>query len=181
MTVSIIFSSTNGGAAITSTLDHGNSANGSATTAEEVFIRHTGSNSITSASIYMRQFSGGYGGGATAAADLAELLSWGDQNTSDDFGGPMVNFNKASSYPTADWPVYNSKSPTNGFVHRTGVGDTESNAVTIPTVTGATAAGEIQTGASPDVAFQSKIAVPTNETTIGIRQWETVLLYNFTS
>ena len=181
MTVSIIFSSTNGGAAITDTLDHGNASNGAETTAEEIFIRHNGTNSITSTKIYMRQFSGAYAGSATAAGDLSEMFAWGDESTESAFGGYMINFNAAQSYPTADWPTYNNKSPSGGTVFRTGVGDSESNAITIPTSTGATSSGEIQAGTSPNVRFKAHVAVPSDEDTIGIRQWETILVYQYTS
>ena len=181
MSVSIIWSSTVGGEAITSIIDHGNAANGAATTPEEIFIRHDGGSNITNVALYIREYSGSYSGSATAAADIAEIINWGDQTAEDDFGGFFINFNAATSYATG-WPTYSDKSPTGGFVHRTGYGDSESNAIDLPTSTGATATGEIQTGsAAPGVRFQAKIAVPTNEDTAGVRQWETVLRYTYTS
>lgn len=180
MTVSIIWSSTNGGASITSPLDHGTVDNGSESIAQEIFLRHDGANNITDSALYVRQVSGTYSGAFTAATDLAEFLDWGDATTESAFGGFMANFNATTAYATG-WPVYNSKSPSGGTIFRTGVGDSEENAITIPTTTGATAAGEIQAGSSPNVRFQTKIVIPSSEDTLGIRQLETVLRYTFTS
>ena len=180
MAVYIIWSLTNGGIAISDTIDHGSAANGSETTEKEFFVRHNGNNSITNVGLYIRQFSGTYTGSFTASTDIAEVLSWGDGNTLSDFGGFMVNQNAITSYATG-WPTYDSKSPSGGFVHRTGVGDSEGNAVDIATTTGASVAGEIQAGSSPNVRFKTKVAVPSNEATIGVRQWETVLRYSYTS
>lgn len=182
MSVSIIWSLTNGGDPLTSIVDHGNSSNGQVTTAKTIYIRHDGSNDITDAGLYIRQFSGTYQGAATAAADIAEILSWGDQIIESDFGGFQINFDAVGGFPSASWPTYSTKSPTNGNVHRNGVGDSESNAIEIPgTVTGATADGTIQAGTAPNVRFQVRVAVPASENVIGIRQWDQVLKYTFTS
>lgn len=180
-TVNLTWSTSNGGTAISGNLDHGNASNGVATTAQEVFIRHDGTNSITSCGIYIREFSGTYSGGASAALDLAELLGWGDNSTESTYGGFEINMNATGSYPAAAWPVYNSKSPSQGHVFRTGTGDSQANAITISTATGATASGEIQSGSSPNVRFQCRISVPSAEDTIGIRQFDTVLVYVYTS
>jgi len=181
MAVNIIWSLSNGGDALSTTLDHSNASNGNYTTEKEIFIRHDGLNSITDAGLYIRQLSGTYSGSFTAAADIAELLYWGDQSTSSTFGGFQCNLLATTSYPSSGWPTYSSKSPTGGFVHRTGVGDSESNAIAVPTTTGATSSGTIQAGSSPNVRLKVRILVPTDEDTIGIRQWDQVLKYNFTS
>jgi len=178
--VDITWSLTNGGAAL-STLSHGNVSNGQDTTAQEVFLRHNGSNSITSCGLYVREYSGTYTGGASASADLAEILGWGDQSTLAGFGGFHLNLNAVGGYPSSDWPTYSSKSPTNGEAVRTGVGDSVGNAITITTATGATADGTIQAGASPNVRLQMRVRIPADEDTTGVRMWDTVLTYNYTS
>lgn len=181
MTVSVTWSYSNGGAAITTDVDYGNASNGDTTDAEEIFVRHDGSNSITSVGLYIRAYSGTYVGSATAALDLTEFIGWGNSSTSSGFGGILINWNALGSYPSSSWSTYSSKAPTGGNVFRTGVGDSLSNAVEVPTSTGATAAGEIQAGSSPNVRFQLKIRVPTNEDTVGIRQFDLVLAYSYTS
>lgn len=179
--VAITWSLTNGGTGLTDTQDHGNTSNGLTTTAIEFFVRHDGSNSITGCKLYIREYSGTYTGDATAAADIAEILSWGDASTSSTFGGFQINMDAVGGYPSASWPTYISKTPTNGYVCKTGTADSEGNAVTITTATGATASGTIQAGASPNVRFKCRIQVPTAEDTIGLRLFESVLVYTYTS
>lgn len=179
MALNIVWSYSNGGDPITTIVDHGNASNGSETTYKEIFLRHDGANSITEAGLYIREFSGTYSGSFTPSADLAEILAWGDASTASTFGGFFSNF-LPDTYATG-WPTYNSKTPTGGVAYRTGVGDSEGNAVLIPTTTGALAEGEIQTGTSPNVRFAVRVSVPDAEDTLGIRQWDHVLRFNFTS
>lgn len=184
--MSIIFSLTNGGAQIETLLDHGNASNGSSSTAIEVFIRHDYSNPITNVGLYLRQVSSTYSGSFTSAADLAEILSWGDGADANAFGGLQCNFDAVGSYPEGSypegsWPTYSTPAPTNGAVFKTGTGDTEDNAITLPVATGAVSAGTIQAGSSPNVRFKVQTSVPADEDTVGIRQFEWVVRYNFTS
>ena len=179
--VDIIWSLTNGGSALTTVLNHGNLSNGQNTVAQEIFLRHNGINPITSCGILTRQFSGTYSGGKSAAVDFAEFLSWGDQSTLAGFGGIQFNMDAVGAYPAAAWPTYASKTPTNGETVRTGVGDSVSNAITIPAVTGATANGTIQAGASPNVRLGMRVHIPADEDTVGVRMVDTVMIYNFTS
>jgi len=181
MSVSIIWSLTNGGDAIGAVVDLGNSPNGANSGDQEIFVRHDAVNEITSVGLFMRAYSGPYGGGATAIADEAELISWGDDSTAAGFGGFQANLLATTAYPSSAWPVYSSKSPTGGFVHRTGVGDSEGNAFTLPTTTGADIAGELQAGSSPNVRFKVRCQIPADEDTAGVRQWDHVLAFSFTS
>ena len=188
MSVNIIWSLTNGGDPISTVLDHGNNSNGDTTTGMELFVRHDGINAITNVGLYMRAYSGTYSGTFTAVSDFTEIVGWGTEAAdSAEWGGFMCNFNATGSYPAASWPTFLDKlttlpgTPGNGFVHMTGIGDSELNAVTIPTVTGATTAGEIQISTSPNVRFKVRVAIPTNEQTVGIRQWDQVLRYSYTS
>lgn len=181
MAVTLIFSSTNGGASITSPLDHGDSANGATTTAEEIFLRHDGANNITNVGLYLRAYSGSYTGTATATGDFAEIISWADQTTTAGFGGVHINWLATSSYPTSAWPVYTSKSPTGGVAIRSGIGDSSTTLITLPTTTGATSAGVIPTSAAPNVRFKMRIEVPDNEDTVGTRLFDMVVQYTYTS
>lgn len=181
MAVNITWSLTNGGDAISSTIDHGDKANGESSTTQQLFIRHDGLSNITEAGIYVRAFTGTYAGSFSAAADIAEVIGWGDETTEADFGGALLSFDGTT------WATYNSKVTTNpaspglAAVHQTGIGDSSANAILIPTATGATALGEIQTGSNPNVKFSFKIQIPSNEDTVGIRMFEQVLNYTYTS
>jgi hypothetical protein len=179
MSVNIIWSDTNGGAALSAQIDHGEVDNGEASTEQELFVRHDGTAEITNVGFFIRSYSGTYQGAYTALKDLTEMLSWGNQTTSDDFGGFLINFN-TSEY-SAGWSTYNNKTATNGYVHRTGVGDSEANAITLPTASGAASVGVIPSSASPNIRFKVKVLVPNSITDLGIRQWDQVLCYNFTS
>ena len=181
MAVEITWSLTNGGAAIAATLDHGSKSNGEVSTANEVHVRHDHTSNIVNAGVYARAYSGVYTGTFAAATDFAELLAWGDGATADAFGGLQWNFLATSSYASTGWPTQASKSPAGGLAIRTGVGDSIGNAFTIPTTTGATGAGEIQTGSSPNVRFQIRVQVPTDEDTVGIRQWDQALTFTYTT
>lgn len=183
MTVNITWSLTNGGTALSDDVDHGNGSNGQTLSAQEIFIRHDGANPITGAGLYIRQYSGTYAGGASAALDLAEMLAWGDASTATTFGGFQVNMNALGSYPTVDWPTLTVKTAASGkgYVCRTGVGDSEGNAVQLTTSTGASPAGQVAAGSSPNVRFKCRIVMPSAEDTTGVRQFDQVLVYTFTS
>jgi hypothetical protein len=181
MTVSIIWSLTQGGSSLAdTTVSLGNVSNGQATTDEEIFVRHDGNNSITDVKMYIRAFSGTYSGAASAALDLAEILGWGDQTSADDFGGFMIHMNATGSYPSGEWPDVSTKTTAEGYTCRTGVADSVGNAVTLSAATGAASAGTIASGAT-NQRFKVRWQVPTNEDTLGIRQWEQILVYNYTS
>lgn len=184
MSVNIIWSSTNGGTAITTTRDCGSKANGETSTSQEVFVRHDGVNEITNVKVFIRAFSGTYLGDATAAADLAELLNWGDQLGVTSFGGVQVNMDAVNSYPTVQWPSsYSTKSTTYGFTCRTGVGDSEGNGVLLSknSYNAGGTDGIIPVGAATNVRIKSRVVVPSEEDTVGIRQWEICLAYTCTS
>lgn len=181
MAVTLIFSSTNGGASISSPLDHGDGPNGSTTVAQEIFLRHDGANNITNVGIYLKAYSGAYSGTATAAGDFAEIIGWADQNTTTSFGGVLINWLATSSYPISAWPIYTSKSPTGGVAFRSGTGDSAGTLITLPITTGATLAGVIQPGASPNVRFEMKVQVPDDEDTVGTRLFDMAIQYTYTS
>jgi hypothetical protein len=181
MAINITWSTTNGGASVSDGFDNGDAANGSSSVVQEVFIRHDGLNSITDVGMFIRALTGTYSGGATPAEDLSELLGWGDAVLAADFGGFQVNLDAVGSYPGAAWPVAATPTPTNGSVHKTGVGDSASNAIEVITEMGCSVDGEIQTGSAPNVRFSCRVEIPSSETTSGIREWDQCLSYNYTS
>jgi hypothetical protein len=181
MSVAITFSYSNGGAAISSDVDHGNTSNGLTTSGTEIYIRHDGLLAITAAKLYIRAYSGTYSGGASANLDFLELLAWGDAIASNTFGGFQVNMNATEAYPAADWPVYTDKDRTHGYVCRTGTADSAGNGVLLSTGTGVTTAGQVPTGAAPNIRFKVRVQIPTAEDTVGIRQWDQCLVFNYTS
>lgn len=187
MAVSIIWSLTNGGESISDLIDHGNLSNGSQSGGQTIYIRHDGTNKITNVGLYMRAYSGVYGGSFTATGDLNELISWGNGVAANTFGGFLINMDAIGGFPSTSWPIYTDKSidlgggVIGGFVHCTGQGDSEGNAVELSARSGATIDGEIQAGSSPNVRIQVAVAIPILEDTVGIRQWDQVLRYNYTS
>lgn len=181
MSISITFSSANGGSAISEPLDHGDAASGSNTTAQTIYVRHDGNNPITKCKLFLAEKSGAYSGSATAAADKTELIGWGDNLTSGTFGGIQFNFDAAGSFPSSAWGTVTSKSPTNGSTVRTGVGDSQADGVLITSASGASSDGVIDNGSSPNVRFQMRAKVPSSGAGTGIRQFDIGLAFSYTS
>lgn len=187
MTVSITWSTTNGGSAIEgNSVDHGDLTNNSSSTAQQIYIRHNGANEITDCGFYVQAASDSYGGDFTAAGDLSEILAWGNALVSADYGGFELNLDADSSYPSGSWPSVTTKSVTDtgrtiGVVCRTGVGDSTANKISLVTDMGCTASETIQTGSGPNVRFKCRFTVPQSEDTVGIRQIKVTLTYTYTS
>lgn len=179
MTVSITFSATNGGSAITS-LDNGSAAADSNTTEQEIFIRHDGANQISNCGFYLAAKSGTYGGDFSAAADLAEILEWGDATTEASFGGFLINMDATGGYTS--WPTYTSKGGTSYNTFRTGAGDSSTNKILLAVNMGLTGSvGTLQAGDEPNVRFKCRIDVPSDETVLGVRQFDQKLSFIYTS
>lgn len=182
MAVNVIWSLTNGGDAISTNLDYGLTlSNGQTGSSQTLYLRHDGTNPITDVGLFVRQYSATYTGDATAATDFSELLAWGDGSASEDFGGLQINQDATGGFPSGSWPAFPDSDIGEGSTFRTGVGDSELNAISLSTATGATAAETLQVGSTPNVRFATRIKVPTSEDTTGIRQWDLVIKYTFTS
>jgi len=184
MSVNITWSDSNGGLSYDEPVVHGVAvAQGDNTTAKTIYLNHDGASVITGCGIYLRAKQSSYGGDATADADLAELLAWGDDVDADDWGGACINLNATGSFAEASWPTLANKTTvdTYGYNIRTGVGDSSSTTIPIKTVTGASVSGEIPIGSNPNVRFQMRINVPTTVGSSGTREFETVLKYTATS
>lgn len=184
MAVSIIFSSTNGGSSEGQPLSHGTTLiQGGDSVAQTIYLRHDGTNAITSCGLYMQAFAGTYTGDFTAAVDKAELLAWGDASGASTYGGIKMNLNATGSFPDASWPTLANKDTVDGygFTIRTGVGDSATSPISILTSTGATSTGTIQAGTAPNVRFQMKLSIPSAEDTSGTRLFGILLTYNYTS
>lgn len=185
-TVLVTYSSTNGGSAISSDIDGGSVGNGEVTTADTVYVRHDGDNSITSCKFYIAAINERYLGAATADGDLSEVLGWGDGATAAAFGGFFLNLDASGGFPAGSWPSLANKSVTSGLktvgaACRTGVGDSASNGISLITNMGCSSDETIQTGTSPNVRFQCKASVPSAEDTVGLRHIKLVLSYSYTS
>ena len=179
MTVALTWSV--GGSVVSGTLDHGSKNNGQTTTAQEIFLRHDGANDITALSLYVRQFSGTYGGAFTAATDYTEIMGWGDAATVAAFGGVQFNMDYINAYPAAQWPDVTTKTSTYGFVARTDVADTESTGITLSknSYSASGTDGTIPVGTS--ARFEMRVQIPSDEDTIGIRQFDVAAVYTYTS
>lgn len=183
MPVSIIWSDSSLGSQVDE-IDHGNVANGAYTTAETIFLRHDGDNTITSCAFYFKQVVDGYGGGFSGPADYSEIKSWGDNDTANGHGGIQLNMDPGN---TTGWHVTTwglseaTKQTAIAFTMSNGIGDVIGNAVTLPTEmsVGMLVDGEIPTGV--EASFLCRIKVPTDEDLAGTREIQQVLRYSFTS
>lgn len=185
MAVSITWSLTANGSGIT-LVDHGNAANGQNTTAKQVFLRHDGANEITNCAFYTQQKSGSYTGSANAALDFTELVNWGDGVVSAAWGGFQVNMDAEGGFSGgATWGMSESqKSSADGlkFTMRTGVADSAPNGVTLSEKMSSNMStnGVIPAGVT-NATFQCRVKIPTNEDTAGVRQFDQVMSYTYTS
>lgn len=184
MALVITFSATNGGLAFSDPLSYGNVANGINTTEQTIFVRHNGVNPITGCGLYIDVADAGtYAGSRTALDDKIELVSWGNGSTSQTFGGYQINLNATGSFSGSSWPTLANKTSVDGFGYavRTGVGDASTNPIVLPTATGASSAGTIAAGASPNVRFRTRVAIPSSVSVLGVRQFRLKMVYNYTS
>lgn len=181
MAVNIIWSLSNGGAAISDPLDHGIKGNGESTDAQIVYLEHDGSNPITNCGFYIGEYSGTYDGDFSAPADLQELLDWGDATLEDEFGGFQINMDATGGFPAGAWPTYLDKQPTNGSAFFSGIGDGLANKILLAISMGLSSIGVIPAGSAPNVRFQSRVQIPTNEDVVGVREFDQKLRFTFTS
>lgn len=192
--IQIVWSLENGGSSLDEPLDHGNNAGSNITTAQTIYVRHNGENKITNCGIYLRAFSGSTGDGETYSGDAAtptddynELVQWGDYTDPGFFGGFQVNMDAAGGFPSYNWPDETNKVAASGlgFVVSSGVADTEANAFEIKkemsgTTIGVTD-GEIPPGSAPNYRMQTRIQIPASGVDAGIRMFEHVLKFTFTT
>ncbi len=170
--------------AITS-LNHGSVAAGGSSTIRTLTIEHDGENQITNCRFWIDTKSGAYGGGATPAADLAEMLEWGDALTAAGFGGLKLNMDAAAAFPVGKWPSYSDKYGSDYSAFYTGRGDTADNGVLLHINMNSTpimpANGVIPASCTTWPSFACRIEVPTSEGTTGVRQFEHKLRFTYTS
>ena len=169
MSVPITFSASQDGVPISS-VNHENIDNGDQGATQNIFINHTGDNEITSCTFYIQAYTGSYVGGASAADDYNELIAWGDAWAAAGDGGFEINQDLAGGFLDPTWTV-----------HKTGQG---TSAVPIPLdgdciVGGPGTNGEI--GSGEDAHVQLRVNIPAGEDIAGIRQFETVFSYTYTS
>lgn len=192
MSVNITWSTTQSGDAVAETLtgsgagvNHGNGNAGDIYTARSLWIRHDGTNPIVGCGFYLGQFSGTYAGHANPSADLLELLEWGDGVTAASFGGFAINM-YAPDFMIAWSALSHSAKGSIGdtvVACRTNVGDNAINKLPLKTTMGAAiiSDGVMAGNGATDANFQCRIAVPSEETTVGVRQFNQVLRYTYTS
>ena len=183
MPVSLTLSSTSNGTSMDEPLDYGNKPNGQTTSTQTIYIRHDGAASITDVGFYIDTYSGAYSGDATAAADYAELKAWGDATTASTFGGLQINQNAINNFPAASWPSVTNKvtADTYGAVFTSTNGSTSLDTIDLlGAVVGAGSAGEIAED-EVDVRFQTRIQVPTDEDVVGVRLFDFVIIFSYTS
>jgi hypothetical protein len=182
--VSVIWSSTSGGSSVTS-FNEGRSINGSTTDASTIYIRHDGVNPITDCRLYFVPKLTGYAGDFLASQDLGELLEAGDGSTANAFGGIQVNFDAIGSFSGGStWDMSHTQKTASDalkYTVRTGVGDSISNGILIPSEASASMTTDGVIPAGVNAAFQIRIKVPTDEDTLGTRQFDMILKFTATT
>lgn len=170
--------------------DLGTVANDAVSATQELYLRHSGVNKITSCAYYVQPFSGVYGGNYDASTDYSKILSLGD-TTPGNYG---LMFDE-------DWNA--SPQFSSFFKIKTGFGDSFANRRNFPTTmqlyfnTGTSAksdptspvVGEV--GPNNDGAtaiaignrslLRFRLGLPSTEVDGGIRQYDTVVAYTYTS
>jgi hypothetical protein len=180
MAVNITWSSTNGGVAMSDPLDHGSGGNGTTLSSATIYIEHNGTNQLTNCGFYIGEKSGTYTGSFSPSIDLAEILAWGD-GSANSYGGLQINMDAVGDFPSGAWPIAADKQPTNGNTFLTGVGDTPDNKILLAVSMGLNNVGVIPSGTAPNVRFQSRIQIPTDEDTTGTREFDQKIRFTFTS
>ena len=185
MSVSITWSTTDNGVSALST-DHGESSNGGNTSEVTLYLRHDGVNEISNCGFYLQTLSSGYTGAADAATDLTEVIGWGNEDTATGFGGFQINMNSEGGFDDGStWDMSESqKTSSDGYKYtfRTGVGDSLATAITLSEKMSANMSSDgVIPASTTDVAFQCRLKVPTAEDTAGVRQFQQVLKFTFTS
>jgi hypothetical protein len=190
MAVNIHWASDDNGTDITQALDHGNSSVGSTTSEQTIYIYHDGTNDLTSCAFYLDQYSGIYSGGASASEDLEELLGWGDSALAASFGGYQINMDAANSFAAA-WPdESNHNVGLTGFVFNNtdSQGDLLANGITLAAAMQSDGLGTAglcpanpPNGYGTGYLFKARIEVPSNEIILGVRQFDLVMSYSYTS
>lgn len=192
--VSLTLSRTEAGSAVADLLSGGSSgcdigtvANGSSSTAQEIYVRHNGTQNITSVAYYIQAYTGVYGGDFSANADYAKLLALGDGA-----GTYGLLFDE-------DWN--SSPNFTTKFKIKTGTADSFANKRSIqisalsywngstkvdPTggVIGILAPNDNSAGAQlygNRLLLRYRIDLPLSEVDGGIRQFDIVTAYTYTS
>lgn len=187
MSVQIVWSLTNGGSSLDEPIDHGDNTSGNTLSPKTIFIRHTGANPITSCSFFVRPYTGTYSGDGTATDDFNEIIAWGDDADAADFGGFQINQNAVGGFPGGSWPTLADKTTvdTLGETFRSGVAHGISEAQAVPLqkemYNAGGVDGEIPTGAAPNARFQARIVIPSSEAVPGVRLFEQVLKFTYTS
>lgn len=160
MPVSLTFSATTGGSAISTPYDFGDVANGAQSSALSLYIRHDGANPITSCGFFIAAYGGsGYDGNAGVNADYDEIIGWGD----DDEGLQIGQDGAAPSYVSC----------------KTNSGDTSDNAIALTTDSGVNEAPDMNAGS--EAYIKARVSVPAAEATAGVRYAQLHMKFSYTS
>ena len=155
MAINIIWSTANGGAAITSPISLGTATIGVATSATQIFIRHSGFQTITGCRLFIQPYSANDFEGIATPYDNYEELTEAAFNP-----GLQININSAESFPEASWQNVT-----------TAVGSSSSTGFDL---------GTIPAGDTPGVSFKvrfSPLTVTDSNEDTGKRQFDFKLSY----
>lgn len=174
MVVSITWTKTSGGVAAAEPINHGNIANGAVSADTDLYIRHNATAApINNVGFFIQPYSGtGYTGVGTQT-DFIELMGWGSTAVSTNDSGFYLNQDHIGAFPEA------------GFVvHKPGQGDSATKIALSTSAINGTGTGTYVNGEIPlggEAHLKVRLAVPTSEDTAGVRFFDQVLAYTFTS
>jgi hypothetical protein len=172
MVVSITWSQATGGAAISEPISHGNISNGMVGSDIDLYIRHNAvAGPITNVGFFIQPYSGTGYTGIGQLADYNEIMGW---------GAAAVSWNDAGFYINQNHPTF-PDDISNWKVHKPGQGDSAVKIALLASAIniGTPVAGEIPL--SGEAHVQVKVAVPALEDTAGVRFFDQVLAYTYTS
>lgn len=168
----------NGGA---SGVDIGTVANDAVSNTVNLYVRHNGANKITGASFFVQAYTGTYGGNYTPTADYAKLQGLGDTNNGlqfDEDWDRTVPFNVLYQVKTGDGDSFATRRAIAATSMVRDNAGSEADA-TAPVV------GEIGPALNATLGdnahLKYRIKIPASETDGGIRQYDTVIAYNYTT
>jgi hypothetical protein len=170
--------------------DFGTVANDSVSATQELFLRHNGVNKITSCAYYIQPFSGVYGGAYDPSSDFAKILALGDVtpgnhgllfdedwNASPQFSsfykiktGSGDSFGTRRNFATSMQLYFNSGTSAKSDPSAPVVGEVGPNDN-----------GAIAQAIGNRSLLRFRLSLPANEIDGGIRQFDTVIAYTYTS
>lgn len=152
-------------------------------TKKEIWVRHDGASKITNLAVFIKAYSGTYGGEYSASADLVKTLDQGEVGY-----GFQIDWN----WNGVDFASYICLTPAQGGSQETAIEIPATsilkNVGGIATAVSSAVQGELHPAGSPGAAnggdtalLKTRWVCPTDELAPGRRQIDLAYIYNFTT